>query len=193
MTNTFVKSCCLVWYGWMVLSALYIIMNDEVSRNSHGHHGSTHRELVQHTLTWIAHIQSHTYINTRITCCEAPAQLLFFRACWVFSCFRNAPNSDMDYRIFKVHTWSFLCVCIHTGVGHTDSESAQHFWLGKTHNFFLCSWWDLNLRPLNLVSDALLVNPPHHPYIGWLLGSSSTSYAVPLLDWCNSFFVETAS
>ena len=23
-------------------------------------------------------------------------------ACWVFSCFRNPPNSDMDYRIFNV-------------------------------------------------------------------------------------------
>ena len=48
------------------------------------------------------------------------------RACWVFSCFRNPPNSDMDYRILNVRTESFLCVRIHTGVGHTD-ESAQHF------------------------------------------------------------------
>ena len=44
--------------------------------------------------------------------------------CVVFSCFRNPPNSDMDYRIFNVRT--FLCVRTHTGVGHTD-ESAQHF------------------------------------------------------------------
>ena len=49
-------------------------------------------------------------------------------ACWVFSCFRNPPrNSDMDYRICNMRTWSFLCVSIHTGVGHTDNESAQHF------------------------------------------------------------------
>ena len=46
----------------------------------------------------------------------------------------------MDNRIFNVHTWSFWCVHIHTGDGHTDSESAQHFWLGKTQNYFLCSW-----------------------------------------------------
>ena len=39
----------------------------------------------------------------------------------------NVPNYDMDYRIFYVHTWSFACERIHTGVGHTDSESAQHF------------------------------------------------------------------
>ena len=30
---------------------------------------------------------------------------------------------------------------IHTGVGHTDSKSAQHFWLGKTCTFFVCSSW----------------------------------------------------
>ena len=67
--------------------------------------------------------------------CEAPDQLLLFSACWVFSCFRNPPNSDMEYRIFIDRTWSFLCVRIHTGVGHTDSESAEHFWLWKTQFF----------------------------------------------------------
>ena len=46
---------------------------------------------------------------------------------------RNLPNSDMDYRIFNVHAWSFLCVRVHTGVGQNDSESAPCFWLGKTH------------------------------------------------------------
>ena len=45
---------------------------------------------------------------------------------------RNPPNSDVDCRIFNVRTWSFLCVRIHTGIGHTDSESAQHVLLGKT-------------------------------------------------------------
>ena len=53
----------------------------------------------------------------------------WWNACWVFYCFHNPPNSDMDYRIFNMRTWLFLCVLIHTGVaGHTDSESAQHFW-----------------------------------------------------------------
>ena len=42
-------------------------------------------------------------------------------ACWIFSCFRNPPNSDMDDRIFNVRMWSVLCVRIHVGVGHTDS------------------------------------------------------------------------
>ena len=58
-------------------------------------------------------------------------------ACWIFSCFRNPPNTDMDCMIFNVRTWSFSCVRVHTCVGHTDSESAQQFWLGKTHFFFL--------------------------------------------------------
>ena len=58
-------------------------------------------------------------------------------ACWVFSCFRNPPNSGMDYRIFHVCMWSFLCMRMHTGVGHTDSESAQHFDSEKLSQIFL--------------------------------------------------------
>ena len=48
-------------------------------RNFHGHYRSKRRELAQHarTLTWIARIHSHTYINTvTIMLCKAPAQLL---------------------------------------------------------------------------------------------------------------------
>ena len=45
--------------------------------------------------------------------------------CWVFSCFRNPPNSDIDYRIFNVRTWSLLCVRIHAGVLDT-SAAIQH-------------------------------------------------------------------
>ena len=70
----------------------------------------------------------------------------------------------MDYRIFNVRTWSCICVCIHMGVGHTDSESAQHFWLGKTHKCFFGSWCrrDSNLRSLDLESDALSTEQPRH-------------------------------
>ena len=42
----------------------------------------------------------------------------------------------MDYRIFNMCT--FVCVRIHTGVGHTD-ESAQHFDLEKLTNFSCAS------------------------------------------------------
>ena len=33
--------------------------------------------------------------------------------------------------------WSFLHMRVHTGVEHTDSKSAQHFWPGKTRKFCL--------------------------------------------------------
>ena len=49
------------------------------------------------------------------------------------------PNSDMVCRIFNMHMWSFLCVLIHTGVGNTDSESAQHFWIRKNLLRFSCA------------------------------------------------------
>ena len=64
---------------------------------------------------------------------------------------------DMDYRIINVRTSSFLCGGLH---GHTDSESSQHFWLGKAHNFILCSWRESNLSPMDLESYALPIEPP---------------------------------
>ena len=36
-----------------------------------------------------------------------------FSACWLFWCFNNPPNSDMDYIIFNVSMWYF-CMRIHT-------------------------------------------------------------------------------
>ena len=36
-------------------------------------------------------------------------------ACWVFSCFCNPPNSDMDDRIFNVRMSSFICIA-HAGI-----------------------------------------------------------------------------
>ena len=47
----------------------------------------------------------------------------------------NPSSCDMDYRIFNVRTWSFLCVRIDTRVWHTNRELAQHFWLRKTRVF----------------------------------------------------------
>ena len=130
--------------------------------SSLGHHGSKskHRELAQYAHSHGSHAFTHTLTSTVTTMwCKAPAQLLPFSVCWVFSCFHNPTHSDVDYRIFIVCTWSFWCVRMHTWVGHTDSESA-HFWLGKTHNFFLCSWRGSNLSPLDLEFDALPIEPP---------------------------------
>ena len=63
---------------------------------------------------------------------------IIFPLCVVFPCFRNPPNCDMDYRIFNVHT--FLCVRIHTGVGHTGNKSAQHFDSEKLSQICLVLW-----------------------------------------------------
>ena len=34
-----------------------------------------------------------------------------YYACWVFKCFHNPPNSDMDYGIFNVRTDVNACDC----------------------------------------------------------------------------------
>ena len=82
-------------------------------------------------------------------------------ACWVFPCFRNAPNFDMDY-----YTWSFLCVRICTGgyMGNTDNDSA-HFWLRprKILTIFSCAPDRVRTSgSLGLESDALPIEPPQH-------------------------------
>ena len=82
--------------------------------------------------------------------------------CWIFLCLRNPPNFDMDYRIFNVRTWSFLCVRIHTRVGHTDSESAQHFWLCQIHEIFRVLQTGLELGSWNMKTDALPSEPHRH-------------------------------
>ena len=64
----------------------------------------------------------------------------------------------MDYRTFNVRTWSSVCVRIHTGVGDTDSESAQHFWLGKTVTMSCAADGSSDL-----VFDALSIEPLRHP------------------------------
>ena len=83
-------------------------------------------------------------------------------ACWVFS---YPSNSDMDYGIFNVRTWSFLCVRICTGVGHTHRPrvSTTLFTRKNSHKVFLCSWRGSNLGSLDLESDALTIEPPLHP------------------------------
>ena len=75
-------------------------------------------------------------------------------ACFIFLCFHNPPNSDMDCRIFNVRTWSFLCVRIHTGIRHTD-ESAQYFWLEKTLTIVSCVPDRVRILGLWISSPAL--------------------------------------
>ena len=73
----------------------------------------------------------------------------------VFSCFHNPPNSDMNYGIF-----------IHMGFGHTESESAQHFLLRKTHNFCVCSRRDFGTSVL-WISNPTLYQLSHPVTPGW--------------------------
>ena len=57
----------------------------------------------------------------------AAFRLRGYKCMLVIVVFHNPPNSDIDYRMFNVRTWYFVCVRIHTGARHTDSESAQPF------------------------------------------------------------------
>ena len=79
-----------------------------------------------------------------------------------FHVFRNPPDSDMDYR--RVYVIILMHAYIYTqGLG---SESAQHFWLGKTHKFFFVLLMGFELgswNPLDLESDALAIEPPRPP------------------------------
>ena len=139
MTNTFVKSCCLVWYGWMVLSALYITMNDEVSRNSHGHHGSTHRELVQHTHSHGSHAFSHTLTST-LESRAVKRQLSYYFSEHVGSFHVSVMHQILIWttgslRCIRDHS----CVCVYTqGLGTPTASPHNIFDLEKL-TIFSCA------------------------------------------------------
>ena len=82
--------------------------------------------------------------------------IFFLNLCAVFSSSRNQPNSDMDYRIFNVCTWSFLCVRTHTGGWTHQQRVSSTFWLGKavTNICFLCSGRGSNRLSLDLYSQC---------------------------------------
>ena len=88
----------------------------------------------------------------------------------VFSCFRNPPNSDMDYMIFTVRTHVIIVqreyTLIHTGGLHTARESVEHVLTRKNSQvFFLCSWPGSNLgRGIHWIfSQGLLPIEPRAP------------------------------
>ena len=43
--------------------------------------------------------------------CDRVTRNSIYGACWVFQCFHNPPNSDMDYGIFNVRTNVNACDC----------------------------------------------------------------------------------
>ena len=63
-------------------------------------------------------------------------------ACWVFQCFHNPPNSDMDYSIFNVHTDVNACDCAR-GCTDTVRESALKVDTGRK---IPCRTGESNLR-----------------------------------------------
>ena len=72
-------------------------------------------------------------------------------------------QTDIDYRILNVHTWSFICVRIHMGVGHTDNESVKHFWLGKTLTNFSCAPGGAGIRTSSFWISSLMLYQLSHP------------------------------
>ena len=89
---------------------------------------------------------------------QQPDYSATFSACWIFSCFRNPPISDIDYNILNVHTRSFLCVRITRGLGTLTASQHVIFDLKKTGHFFLALLMGFELGSLgswNLESDAL--------------------------------------
>ena len=91
----------------------------------------------------------------------------------------------MDYRIFNVCTWSFLCVRIHTGVWHTDSKSAQHFWLRKILTKFSCDPDGVRTSGHWILSLMLyqLSHPVHHPVTCWTQHIQQWNYDAV---WCHN-------
>ena len=72
-------------------------------------------------------------------------------ACWLFLCFHNPLNSDMDYRIFDVCTWSLVCMRIHThgGWAHRQRVNTTFLTWSWKNKVFLTSAPD-GIRILNL-------------------------------------------
>ena len=91
-------------------------------------------------------------------------------ACWVFLCFRNAPNSDVDYRIFNVRTWPFLCVRIHTRRGWAHRQRVDTTFLTEKLTNFSCAADGVRTSGLWISSPTLYrLSHPCHPIFGFCL------------------------
>ena len=93
---------------------------------------------------------------------------------------RNPPNSDMDYKSFNVRTWPFLCMRIHTGVGHTKNESAQHFWLGKTLTNCSCAPDGFRTSGLSISTPTLYDSSHPSPSENWVRSDGRSQAATKL-------------
>ena len=84
-------------------------------------------------------------------------------ACWVFSCFRNPLNSDMDY----IRTWSFLCVRVHTGGWAHRQRVSTTFLTQKNWQIFLMLLTQTGFKSLVLGSWVRRSTNWATPYIWW--------------------------
>ena len=112
----FVKSAEVTLCGWQGYR-----MKNFNRRSSHSDHGSKCRGLAQHALSHGSHAFTHTLT---ITSTQLQSRCVKRQLSYYFSVHAgsfhvcNPPNFDMDYRIFIVHTWPFLCYITHGGWAH---------------------------------------------------------------------------
>ena len=67
---------------------------------------------------------------------------------WVFSCFHNPPNSDLDYSIFNVRTWSIIVMRVyaHAFIPLTQTDCPVAYYVLTTiclcvSKGNLCAFW----------------------------------------------------
>ena len=82
-------------------------------------------------------------------------------ACWLLSCFHNPLNSDMDYRIFNVHTWSFGCVRMHRAGGLGTPTVSQHNLFDSEKLSFPCA--PDRIQTLDLWISTPTLQPMNQP------------------------------
>ena len=88
-------------------------------------------------------------------------------ASWLFSCFHNPPISVMDYRVFNVCTWLFLCVRLHTGGWAHRWRVSTTFLTWKNSHIFLVLLTQAGFKPAIFGSQI----------------QSSTNWATPSSLW----------
>ena len=85
-----------------------------------------------------------------------------------FSCFRNPPNSDMDYRIFNVHMWSFVCVhAYNTHRGWAHWQVSTTFFSRKKITIFFCAPDWAGIRTWGVWISSLMLYQLSHPVTPW--------------------------
>ena len=166
-SHTYIHTVTTTWHSLTHLhphSYNHMAFTRTLNPHSFNHMAFTHT-LNPHSFNHMAF--THTLTSTQLQPCGAKRQLSYY-----FSVHAGS------FRVFAIHctlTWttgSLMCIlcddacaCVYTrGLG-TPTQVSKTFLLGKTHKVFLCSWRHSNLRPLDLESDALPVEPHRHPFL----------------------------